>query len=120
MATVAGIKIKPKVKKEKITSVSIRENAKRDYSPKWDGADAWDDEQFCKKELGLNHKLGRLELDKVNVDGGSIALGHPVGASGARIILHLLEVLKRNQAKRGVAMICIGGGQGGAMLLERA
>jgi acetyl-CoA C-acetyltransferase len=82
--------------------------------------DAWDDEQFCKKELGLNHKLGRLELDKVNVDGGSIALGHPVGASGARIILHLLEVLKRNQAKRGVAMICIGGGQGGAMLLERA
>jgi hypothetical protein len=46
MATVAGIKIKPKVKKEKITSVSIRENAKRDYSPKWDGADAWDGEQF--------------------------------------------------------------------------
>lgn len=46
MATVAGIKIKPKVKKEKITSVSIRENAKRDYSPKWDGADAWDGETF--------------------------------------------------------------------------
>ena len=46
MATVAGIKIKPKVKKEKITSVSIRENAKRDYSPKWDGAEAWDGEQF--------------------------------------------------------------------------
>jgi len=46
MATVAGIKIKPKVKKEKITSVSIRENAKRDYSPKWDGAEGWDAEQF--------------------------------------------------------------------------
>jgi uncharacterized protein (DUF433 family) len=46
MATVAGIKIKPKVKKEKITSVSIRENAKRDYSPKWDGAESWDGEQF--------------------------------------------------------------------------
>lgn len=46
MATVAGIKIKPKVKKEKITSVSIRENAKRDYSPKWDGADSWDSETF--------------------------------------------------------------------------
>jgi len=46
MATVAGIKIKPKVKKEKITSVSIRENAKRDYSPKWDGAEGWDSEQF--------------------------------------------------------------------------
>ena len=46
MATVAGIKIKPKVKKEKVTSVSIRENAKRDYSPKWDGAEAWDGETF--------------------------------------------------------------------------
>jgi uncharacterized protein (DUF433 family) len=46
MAVVAGIKIKPKVKKEKITSVSIRENAKRDYSPKWDGAEGWDGEQF--------------------------------------------------------------------------
>jgi hypothetical protein len=48
MATVAGIKIKPKVKKEKITSVSIRENAKRDYSPKWDGAESWSDNQFMR------------------------------------------------------------------------
>lgn len=48
MATVAGIKIKPKVKKEKITSVSIRENAKRDFSPKWDGAESWDDNQFMR------------------------------------------------------------------------
>lgn len=48
MATVAGVKIKPKIKKEKVTSVSIRENAKRDYSPKWDGADSWDGEKFTR------------------------------------------------------------------------
>jgi acetyl-CoA C-acetyltransferase len=52
------------------------------------------------------------------VDGGAIALGHPVGASGARIVLHLLHVLKRSKGKRGMATICIGGGQGGAMLVE--
>jgi len=45
-------------------------------------------------------------------------LGHPVGASGARIVLHLAHVLNRNQAKRGIASLCIGGGQGGAMLIE--
>jgi acetyl-CoA C-acetyltransferase len=52
------------------------------------------------------------------VDGGAIALGHPVGASGARIVLHLLHVLKRKGGGRGIAAICIGGGQGGAMLVE--
>ena len=54
----------------------------------------------------------------MNVDGGAIALGHPVGASGARIVLRLVDILKREKAKRGVATICIGGGQGGAMLIE--
>ena len=57
-------------------------------------------------------------MEKLNVDGGAIALGHPVGASGARIVLHLLHVLKRTGGKRGIATICIGGGQGGAMLVE--
>jgi acetyl-CoA C-acetyltransferase len=56
----------------------------------------------------------------LNIDGGAIALGHPVGASGARIVLHLLNTLKRNEGRRGIASICIGGGQGGAMLVERA
>ena len=64
--------------------------------------------------------LGTLDRAKLNVDGGAIALGHPVGASGARIVLHLLNALKRNGGKRGIASICIGGGQGGAMLVERA
>jgi acetyl-CoA C-acetyltransferase len=64
--------------------------------------------------------LGRLDEAKLNVDGGAIALGHPVGASGARIVLHLLNVLKRAQGRRGLAAICIGGGLGGAMLVEAA
>ena len=64
--------------------------------------------------------MGVLEMARLNVDGGAIALGHPVGASGARIVLHLLNVLKRTRAKRGIASICIGGGLGGAMLVERA
>ena len=54
------------------------------------------------------------------LDGGGISLGHPVGASGARIVFHLLKVLERKQAHRGIASLCIGGGQGGAMLIERA
>jgi acetyl-CoA C-acetyltransferase len=79
---------------------------------------AWRDEKYCKEQLGLDGALGSLDEDKLNVDGGAIALGHPVGASGARIVLHLLKVLKRKNAKRGMASICIGGGLGGAMLVE--
>ncbi len=81
---------------------------------------AWNDKAFCQQALGLEAEMGELDLSNLNVDGGAIALGHPVGASGARIILHLLEIMQRQQAKRGISMICIGGGQGGAMLLERA
>jgi len=79
---------------------------------------AWQDEKYCREELGLDGALGRLDEDKLNVDGGAIALGHPVGASGTRIVLHLLKVLKANNAKRGMATICIGGGLGGAMMVE--
>jgi len=79
---------------------------------------AWEDEKYCREELGLDRPFGKIDPEKLNVDGGAIALGHPVGASGARIVLHLLKTLKRNNAKRGLASICIGGGLGGAMLLE--
>jgi len=79
---------------------------------------AWQNEDFCRQKLGLSQALGSLDQAKLNVDGGAIALGHPVGASGARIVLHLAETLRRQQAKRGIATICIGGGQGGAMLIE--
>ncbi len=80
---------------------------------------AWASDEFCRNELGLPAALGVLDEAKLNVDGGAIAIGHPVGASGARIVLHLLNVLERSGGKRGVAAICIGGGQGGAMLVER-
>jgi acetyl-CoA C-acetyltransferase len=79
---------------------------------------AWKSDEYCRQNLGLDRALGELDPGKLNVDGGAIALGHPVGASGARIVLHLLHVLKRNKGKRGMATICIGGGQGGAMLVE--
>jgi acetyl-CoA C-acetyltransferase len=81
---------------------------------------AWNDAEFCRAELGLAAPLGALDRRKLNVDGGAIAIGHPVGASGARIVLHLLNVLERTGGRRGIAAICIGGGQGGAMLIERA
>ena len=80
---------------------------------------AWASDEFCRNELGLSAALGVLDEAKLNVDGGAIAIGHPVGASGARIVLHLLNVLERTGGKRGIAAICIGGGQGGAMLVER-
>ena len=80
---------------------------------------AWDDADYCRHELGLTGALGKLDETKLNVDGGAIALGHPVGASGARIVLHLLNTLVRIGGRRGMAAICIGGGLGGAMLVER-
>ncbi len=80
---------------------------------------AWDDADYCRQELGLEGALGKLDETKLNVDGGAIALGHPVGASGARIVLHLLNTLVRIGGRRGMAAICIGGGLGGAMLVER-
>lgn len=79
---------------------------------------AWKDDTYCKTQLGLPGALGALDLARLNIDGGGVAMGHPVGASGARIILHLAHVLKRKQAKRGMAAICIGGGQGGAVMIE--
>ncbi|WP_434516765.1 acetyl-CoA C-acetyltransferase [Dechloromonas sp. ARDL1] len=79
---------------------------------------AWKDETYCREQLGLEGAFGGIADDRLNVDGGAVSIGHPVGASGARIVLHLLHVLHRNKAKRGVATICIGGGLGGAMLVE--
>jgi acetyl-CoA C-acetyltransferase len=80
---------------------------------------AWEDEEYCHAQLGLKKSLGSPPLTKLNKDGGAIALGHPIGASGARIVLHVLESLKQSEGKKGMAALCIGGGQGGAMYLER-
>lgn len=79
---------------------------------------AWQDETYCQQELHLDKAFGDLDLDKLNVKGDAIACGHPIGASGARIVLQLAYTMKENKAKTGCAAICIGGGQGGAALLE--
>lgn len=79
---------------------------------------AWEDAAFCAKALGRDRPFAPIPLENLNVDGGAIALGHPVGASGARIVLHVLKVLARTGGRRGMASLCVGGGQGGAMLVE--
>jgi acetyl-CoA C-acetyltransferase len=81
--------------------------------------EAWKDEDYCRRELDRDSAVGELDPENLNVDGGAVSLGHPLGASGTRIILHLLHVLERNEARRGVASLCVGGGQGGAVLIER-
>ena len=80
---------------------------------------AWDSADYCRQHFGLDRAFGAPDREKLNVDGGAIAIGHPIGASGARVVLHALKVLERTGGKRAVASLCIGGGQGGAMLLER-
>lgn len=79
---------------------------------------AWEDRAFCREALGLDEPMGTLEPERLNVDGGAVAIGHPVGTSGNRIVLHLMNALKRKGLKRGIATECIGGGQSGAMLIE--
>lgn len=79
---------------------------------------AWNDDKFCRDVLHLDGPAGAVPRDKLNIDGGAIGLGHPVGASGNRIVLHLVNAMKRLGHKRGIATECIGGGQGGAMLIE--
>ena len=75
--------------------------------------------EFCEAQLGSG-PLGTLDPDRVNVNGGAIALGHPVGASGGRLVLTLLHEMRRREASLGLATLCVGGGQGAAMVLERS
>ncbi len=81
---------------------------------------AWEDAGYCRDVLGLDAAFGAIDRDRLNVDGGAISLGHPVGTSGNRIVLHLVNALNRLGHRRGIATECIGGGQGGAMLVEAA
>jgi acetyl-CoA C-acetyltransferase len=75
-------------------------------------------EAFAAQSLAVLKEL-HLDSGKVNVNGGAIALGHPIGASGARVLVTLLYEMARRDAKRGLAALCIGGGQGIAMIVER-
>jgi acetyl-CoA C-acetyltransferase len=79
---------------------------------------AWNDDKFCREILGLDGAAGEIDRTRLNVDGGAISLGHPVGTSGNRIVLHLVNAMKRLGTRRGIATECIGGGLGGAMLIE--
>lgn len=81
---------------------------------------AWNETAYCKDKLGLDAKMGEIPMDKLNPQGGAIALGHPVGASGARLALHMAKMMEKNNTQKAMASLCIGGGQGGAILIERA
>lgn len=76
-------------------------------------------EAFAAQAISVNKELG-WDTDKVNVNGGAIAIGHPIGASGNRILVTLLHEMKRRDSKKGIATLCIGGGQGVALCVERA
>ena len=80
---------------------------------------AFDSESFARAELGRDAALGELDDAKLNKNGGAIALGHPVGATGARLLLTAAHELRASDVELGLATLCIGGGQGGAALLER-
>jgi len=75
-------------------------------------------EAFASVVLAWRKELA-VDLDRVNVNGGAIALGHPIGASGARVLVTLLYEMQRRNAKKGLATLCIGGGMGIAMCIER-
>jgi acetyl-CoA C-acetyltransferase len=76
-------------------------------------------EAFAVQALGCVRELG-LDVEKVNQRGGAIALGHPIGASGARVLVTLLHLMEDKNYKRGIASLCIGGGMGIAMAVERS
>ncbi|MEM7196377.1 MAG: acetyl-CoA C-acetyltransferase [Pseudomonadota bacterium] len=80
---------------------------------------AWESADYCRNELGLQSPMGELDQDRLNLHGGGISMGHPVGASGARIVLHAMRVLEENNWDQSIATLCIGGGQGGAMMIKR-
>jgi acetyl-CoA acetyltransferase family protein len=75
--------------------------------------------EFARKHLGRDTAVGEIPDEKLNVNGGAIALGHPVGASGARLVLTSLKELHRRGARRALVSLCVGGGQGGALWIER-
>jgi acetyl-CoA C-acetyltransferase len=75
-------------------------------------------EAFAAQAIAVNKDLG-WDTEKVNVNGGAIAIGHPIGASGARVFVTLLHEMQKRNAKKGLATLCIGGGMGIALAVER-
>src|SRR5262249_20291541 len=81
--------------------------------------EAFRSDPFGHEELDRRSPLGEIPLERLNVNGGAIALGHPVGASGARLVLATLHEMRRRNLHRGLATVCVGGGQGAAFVVER-
>jgi len=75
--------------------------------------------KYCREKLGLEGAIGEIDRSRLNVNGGAIALGHPVGVSGTRLVVTLLREMRRRDVSVGLATLCVGGGQGSAMVLER-
>ena len=75
---------------------------------------------FCTEKLGLPSPIGEVDPEKLNVNGGSIAIGHPIAATGTRLILTLAKEMARRKVQFGLATLCVGGGQGSAIILKRA
>ena len=81
---------------------------------------AWQSEQFCRDRLGRNQAMGPIDLSKLNVKGGSLAMGHPFAATGARIVGTLAKLLSENGSGRGLISVCTAGGMGVAAIMEAA
>jgi acetyl-CoA acetyltransferase len=75
---------------------------------------------YAREKLGLDAPVGDIDRSILNVNGGAIAMGHPVGVSGTRLVLTLLREMRRRDVSLGLATLCVGGGQGAAFVLERA
>ncbi|MEZ4944004.1 MAG: acetyl-CoA C-acetyltransferase [Cyclobacteriaceae bacterium] len=80
---------------------------------------AWEDDEYCKKELGLDKALGSIDRSKMNVKGGSVALGHPFGATGARVVGTMAKLLNQKGKGRGLVSVCTAGGMGVAAIIEK-
>lgn len=80
---------------------------------------AMESDKFAQEKLGLSKKLGEVNMDILNVNGGAIAIGHPVGATGTRLVVTLMKEMARRKTQFGLATLCIGGGQGGSMIIEQ-
>lgn len=80
---------------------------------------AWEDEAYCKNYLGFNSALGSIDQSKMNIKGGSVALGHPFGATGARVVSNMAKILSQKGKGRGLISVCTAGGMGVAAIIER-
>jgi acetyl-CoA C-acetyltransferase len=79
---------------------------------------AWETAEYCQRVLKKDHTLGSIDRSRLNVNGGSVAIGHPFAATGARIVASLAKMLYQSKKKRGLISICTAGGMGVAAIIE--